>query len=537
MGTSQVAPPPGFVLDSDHPPLPPGFELDGKPSGVDTTADVAKSAGIGIVKGGLSLGGMLGDLTDLGAKGIQKGTDLVTDTLGMQRVQHPMKSRQDASLLHSIPTSASLQKGLETMTGPLYEPKTKAGEVVESVASFVPGAVLAPGSMVGNAIRYGVVPGIASEAAGKALEGSEYKDWGKAAAGIAAGLVNPSRLISPLPISPGRAAMLNTLENEGVTSLTAGQRTGSVPLQYMESAASSAPGAGGRAEAIQGEGRRQFTEAAVRRAGAGPDASPEVLGPNSRRLGGEFDRLSAQNNLVPDNQFILDLTDSVRNYRRVPDSQQRAMVQGYVDDIIDHVNAGHMPGPQYQEMRSRMGNQAQSLRQTDPTLSEALRDMRNSLDNAMRRSISPADAEAWDLARQQYGAQKVLEKSASKAGAETAEGQISPANLRNTVAAENRGAYARGEGQFNELARAGVNVMSPLPNSGTAQRHNAFNLLNQATLGVVPAMTGRAVMSPPVQGYLANQLMAGALPANATARDLLIAEMLQRSQQPAQQPQ
>jgi len=25
-------------------------------------------------------------------------------------------------------------------------------------------------------------------------------------------------------------------------------------------------------------------------------------------------------------------------------SQQRAMVQGYIDDIVDHVNTGSMPG-------------------------------------------------------------------------------------------------------------------------------------------------------------------------------------------------
>ena len=52
-----------------------------------------------------------------------------------------------------------------------------------------------------------------------------------------------------------------------------------------------------------------------------------------------------------------------------------------------------------------------------------------------------------------------------------ADGQIVPSSLRNVVAAENRGAYARGAGDFSELARSGSGVMNPLPNSGTGQRN------------------------------------------------------------------
>jgi hypothetical protein len=233
------------------------------------------------------------------------------------------------------------------------------------------------------------------------------------------------------------------------------------------------------------------------------------LAANQQRLGDAFRDLANRNNLNPDNQFITDITNAVRNYRRVPDSQQRQMVQGYVDDIIDHVNAGNMPGPQYQEMRSRLSRQSNNLRQSDPTLSEALRDMRNSLDAAMNRSIpagSP-DAALWQQSRREYAAQKVLEKAASRAGEATAEGQIVPASLRNAVAAENRGAYARGEGDFSELARAGSGIMAPLPNSGTGQR----NLLTDVAKLPFTATAGRVITSRPAQAYLGNQVMARAL--------------------------
>jgi hypothetical protein len=324
--------------------------------------------------------------------------------------------------------------------------------------------------------------------------------------GAVAGGVSPnvaSRAITPLPSSPARQRLVDILADEGVTSLTAGQRTGNKALQYGEDMLGNASGAGGSAANIRQRGQEQFTEAAMRRAGAGPDATPEVLAQNSDRLGGEFRALSARNDLVPDNQFVTDVVAAARNYRRVPDSQQRQMVQGYIDDIVGHVNTGSMPGAQYQEMRSRLSRQANSLRNSDPTLSEALRDMRNALDNAMGRSISPADREAWQRARREYGAQRTIEKTASRAGEATAEGQLVPANLRNTVSAENRGAYARGQGQFSELARAGAGVMAPLPNSGTAQRLNATNI----AMLPVTATIGRALMSRPAQAYLGNQAM------------------------------
>jgi hypothetical protein len=525
--------PPGFVIDGDHPPLPPGFTIDGA-SNVNVLEDVAKSGGIGVAKGVLQGIGAGGDVRNLASAGV----DYATNKLGLspdtaetiKRTASTIAKTTPLAALTVAPSSADLQHGVEGYTGKFYEPKTEAGKVAELGGELVPGAVTAAatggGSLAGNLVRYAAIPAVATRAAENYIPESSWKPYLTAAAGIGSTLVNPARVITPLESSAARQAAVRTLADEGVTSLTAGQITGNKSLQYLESAASHAPGAGGGASRVEHEGQRQFTEAAARRAGAGPDITPEVLAANQRRLGQSFQDLSGRNNLVPDNQFVNDVVDAARNYRRVPDSQQRQMVQGYIDDIVEHVNNGHMPGPEYQEMRSRLSRQANSLRQSDPTLSEALRDMRNALDNAMNRSISPADREAWQATRAQYGAQKVLEKAASRAGEVTAEGQITPANLRNTIASENRGAYSRGEGDFNDLARSGVQVMTPLPNSGTAQRMNAFHLLNAGMLGIPQALAGRAIMSPPVQAYLANQLANGALPNSPAARQLLAAQLL-----------
>lgn len=489
-----------------------------------TTGDVAKSAAIGLAKGGISLVGMPGDLAELGARGIDRASQFAGNVLGMD-----VAPRQDRAPTYG---SGDIQKGIERVTGDFYKPKTLAGEYAQTAGEFVPGLIGGPESIATKLLTRVAAPAAVSETAGQLTKGGAAEPYARVLGAMLGGLA-PSgiaRAITPAPASAARQRLVDILNQEGVTSLTAGQRSGSKPLQYAESILGDGPFAGGGTTRIQQEGQRQFTEAAMRRAGSGPDATPEVLAQNNQRLGNQFEQLSARNNLTPDNQFITDLTTAARDYRNVPHSQQRAIVQGYMDDIIGHVNNGSMPGPQYQEMRSRLSRQANSLRNSDPTLSDALRDMRNALDNAMERSIpaGSGDAALWRQTRREYGAQKTIEKAASRAGEATAEGQLVPANLRNAVAAENRGAYARGQGDFSELARAGSGVMAPLPNSGTGQR----NLLTDLAKLPFTATAGRVITSRPAQAYLGNQVMARALerlsPGQASVLDALMAAQQQR---------
>lgn len=484
----------------------------------DVAADVAKSGGIGVGKGLLGLAGMAGDLDNL----LAKGDHWRIDGSGIHYGPAPGGET-------SMPTSASLQKRVEGYTGEFYKPKSTAGEYAQTAGEFLPAVIGGPETLAMKLATRVAAPAIASEAAGQLTKGTTAEPYARVAAAVAGGLAPGmlARTVTPITSSPERQRLVQILQDEGVTSLTAGQRTGNKALQYAESILGDAPGAGQGASRVQQEGQRQFTEAAMRRTGGGPNAGPEALADNNQRLGDTFRDLSARNTLTPDNHFINDITTAVRDYRNVPNSQQRQIVQGYIDDIVDHVNAGQMPGEMYQEMRSRLSRQSKAYRNNDPALSDALRDMRNALDDAMERSIPTGsqDAALWRQARREYGAQKTIETAASRAGEATAEGQIVPANLRNAVTAQNRGAYARGEGDFSELARAGSGVMAPLPNSGTGQRvaiHSlttglgggggsllgpAAAMLGAAAGAALPAAVGRVLMSRPAQAWLGNSLI------------------------------
>jgi hypothetical protein len=209
-----------------------------------------------------------------------------------------------------------------------------------------------------------------------------------------------------------------------------------------------------------------------------------------------------------------------------------------------------MPGTLYQGVPSDMSLMSNSLKQTDPAASIAAAGVKDALDNAMLRSVSPEDAAAWQQARQQWGDMRTNEKALAGTGEQSA-------NVRSrlpvflaaaTSNAVKKTAYARGQSDPGDLARKGIAAgMKPLPQSGTAPRAVAMHLANAlggAALGgaagyesgdglrgvgagmVGGALAGRAIMSRPVQSYLRNQVAVGLGRAVANPRAAALAAAL-----------
>lgn len=512
--------PPGFELDqpSAAPALPPGFVVD-QPS---VMADVAKQGGIGLAKAGIGLAGLPGDIS--GA--IDSVSDWTAKKLGMDPAE---VARQRAAFdkFDFLPTSQGIQNKIEGVTGKFPEPQTTAGKYAQTIGEFAPAAFGGEGTLLARGLR-AAIPGAASEAAGQATEGTAAEPWARAGGAIA-GAIAPAvarRAITPFPIAPERQASVDALRNAGVNDLTAGQVTGSKGLQYLES-----EGFGNTAE----NQKEQFTRAALHQVGENaPRATPEVIDRAFTRIGGEFDRLSAQNSMHVTVPVWNDLQTAARDYHVItPPSMRAPIVQNVVNDIGNAAvnNNGVLTGDVYQHLRSQIGRAARSAR-ANPELAGALNDIQTALDDGMERSLiaagNPQAVQDWQQARNQYRNMLVVEKAATGAGADTAEGLISPAQLRNATVTQNRRAYARGQGDFADLARAGTNIMSPLPQSGTAPRLAARALGSGlgalagsgegpegagvgATLGAVGGPWALARMATMGRGYLGNQVMADAI--------------------------
>ena len=394
------------------------------------------------------------------------------------------------------------------------------------------------GGALGAAHGFGSGEGGLAERVGSAGDGAKY--------GLVAGAVTPGlmaglgagarKLVSPFRTTPERTAAANVLQREGV-DLTAGQRTGSRALRYAESEIG-----GNTAEDVMERQGRQFTAAALRRAGIDADnANSEVIDRGFNEIGRRFDRLAIKHEILPDQKLVRDLRAAFNEYgEMVPEGSRAPIVEKMANDIVGALKRGKISGSAYQSLRSRLDRLARRAA-ADPELANVLRGYKDALDDGMERYIAvrnPSQLGAWQEVRDQYKNMLVLERAVTGAGENTAQGFISPAQLRGAaVTKQGRRNYARGKGDFAELARAGEAILKPLPQSGTAPRLRAQNLgaslapmavgagaggaygygegglpgaLAGAAAGfAAPRLVGRAMMSRPGQAFLGNQLLAG----------------------------
>jgi hypothetical protein len=531
-----------------------GDALAEKPS---VAADVVKSGGVGLAKGTIGVAGAAGDARNI----LSAATDYVGKKVGAspEAVQSFKDKVQGVakyaplpaiSMLASAPSSGDIQKGVEGVTGEFYKPKTTAGEYAQTIGEFAPGLIGGGEGLISRLATRVLAPAVLSETAGQATKGMDAEPYAR----IGGALLSPAalsagrRAITPFAATPDRMQLVDVLRQEGVP-LTAGQRTGNKALQWAESAFGDMPGAGGRPAEMMTNQQEQFTRAALRRAGEDSlRASPEAIDNAFTRIGGQFDAIGARNNVIPDTQFVQDLRTARDEYHNLVGPHARApAVDNTIADIADQMqrNGGMLTGEQYNAMTSRLARQARQAR-NDPQLQDALQGLRDSLDDAFERTLTAsgntADAAALREARNQYRNLLVLEKAATGAGSATAEGLLSPSQLRGAVVQQNRRNYARGNGDFADIARAGEAVLRPLPQSGTAPRQNMQHVLQLlgtivgggagaaggpagaitgAAAGLAaPALAGRVLMSRPVQAYLGNQALRPGAP-DTTPRALV----------------
>ncbi|WP_204270665.1 hypothetical protein, partial [Escherichia coli] len=85
-------------------------------------------------------------------------------------------------------TAADVQRAIENdLTGPFYQPRTRAGRYAQTIGQNLPAALLGPGGLARNAVIAGA-SGVAEEAAGQAVEGTAYEPYVRGAVGAAASL-------------------------------------------------------------------------------------------------------------------------------------------------------------------------------------------------------------------------------------------------------------------------------------------------------------------------------------------------------------
>src|SRR5882672_1481291 len=432
-----------------------------------------------------------------------------------------------------VPSAEQATKSLEqNVTGQLPRPQGRAGRYGATTGEFLgnPASYVGPAGLPMKALS-AVTGALGSEYAGQASEGSKFEPYWRMAGAVAGGAAPQglARLGAPLATSPERQAMVAGLRNEGIDALTAGQVTGNRPLRWMESVSADTPFGSKAATDLDLAAKEQFAQAASTRMGENATLTPETMNAVRDRLQQNFRDLETRNNFTYDQPFVNDLLQVRNRYDRVLPSQQGQAIDAYSVDIANQPG-GVMPGRVYADTRSRLSQQSYAIRSTDPSFSQALRRLRDALDEGMGRLITPADKALWQQTKSQYGNMKRLEDAIGGATGELAPlGLLTPQRLKQSVSSGRRGDYARDAGPFDELARAGSTIMSPLPNSGTPARLGGMALMGSAgglvgqLLGghggegaaagalaepIARAAASRVVMNPMVQAILGNQTTA-----------------------------
>lgn len=438
---------------------------------------------------------------DFGA-GYERGVDNARTSLERERRLNPIGSTV-AEFAGAIPTGVGL-----------------GGQVVARGAGV--GARMLSGAMIGagQGAAYGAGAAHEDRATGAALGLTTGGVLGAAAPVVG---TMARRLVTPAPANAAQTAAARTMADEGIT-LSAGQQTGNKGMQYLESELGR-----GAAEALLERQSEEFTSAVLRRIGVdAARATPEVLEDAYRGIGQQFDNLAMVTNTPFDTTLQNNLLNIAADY--VSNAGTPAPV---VENMVNRIgqlaqqNGGRLTGQTYQEMRSTIGRLSRS---TDPTTAMALRVMQDALDDAVERHLSGQTLQAWRDARRAYQNYLVVERAVTSAGEKAAAGLITPAQLRTAAVNQNRRAFAHGSNDYAELARAGIQTMTPLPQSGTAPRLAAQAMNNLpaligaglgapagpwaaiagATAGyAIPRAVGGAMLSRPGRALLANQLAGG----------------------------
>lgn len=133
--------------------LPAGFDYVDQPMG--TTEDVLRTIPASIARGVMNVVGLPG--------AVQSGVGMLVNK-GAKALGFPEKELPESPLM---PTPQTITGAVENVTGQLHQPQTRAARYVNAAGEFIPGALAGPGGVIGNVIKYGVIPGVVSEGAGE----------------------------------------------------------------------------------------------------------------------------------------------------------------------------------------------------------------------------------------------------------------------------------------------------------------------------------------------------------------------------------
>lgn len=396
--------------------------------------------------GGAAVARGMADVPALPVNLAQLGTSGVEYALGME--EPSMVSRGLAALPDTREMLASVP-----VIGPesRYVAPGLLGKYASTAGEFAggAGALAGPRAM----LRYGVVPGVASEAAGQATEGGAAEPYARVVAPIVASLLagRPGAFAG----DDESARMANVLREAGV-DVTAGQAGGSQALMHME----------GMLQASDKQ-LADFTAATMRQIGSSAKtALPENIVAAEKAIVKQMDDAVAGVNIIPTPTQAQAAAKVASDYvARVPAGQLTPRVRGIANEIKSlAANGRDVPLDKLKEWRSDIGDFTVS---SDAATREAAHQLRDLIDDMTDQALTSAgrvdDIAALAKGREAYRNYIGVRDAASKGATER--GILSPTQLNQSmILSQGRKNYATGRTTpMVDFTRSAAAALRPAP--------------------------------------------------------------------------
>lgn len=426
-----------------------------------------------------------------------KGADSLLDGI----TQLYLKARGEDQALGGLKQNVDAKAELYAPLKEKYPVITGIGESVPAMAVPVGGGgalAMAARSALGagsvEALKYGT-------AKDRLVRGATN------AAGAAAGSLAGSALFRALkPAGNGGGVADDALaaaERVGYVP-TAGQRTQNPAMQAFENYLAKSPGSSGRMQARASANQSALNTAAARSMGESSDNLGEATFAAAKgKIGSEFERLQqiTQPDLAKPEFFNALIQVDSANLARGPYAS--AKISDQVEKALELASQGKITGKVYKEVRTEIASSADSaFKSGDSTLGQALKTIRDGLDDAAKQSLNTSDRKAWDEARKQWQAYKLLTRGNVAEAGDVSAARVA-ANLRRQAPGFRAGDV---NGDLADIARVGEAFKGVQnPNSGQlAQQMLYGNPLTGVPMAAANYMASAAYMWRPVQSYLTN---------------------------------
>lgn len=419
------------------------------------------------------------------------------------------------------PASALMRSGGVVEDALTYEPQTTAGEYLQTTARYVPGAVMLGGGQAGvnsgtqalrvagdNALRYGVLPGVAEESVGRTVEAVVGEDSTAeriarpvAALTAAALAARSTGQVRPIGARETDIRHAETLRRSGVEP-TVGQVTRSPALRTLE---------GTTGQDV--DQLRQVTRAALRTIGVNADeVNPQVLRQSYDDIVGVMDDAVSGATFTPGNRFAYDAEGVRQTY--INSTAAGDVIPGVgniIDEFVDAARSGRqIPLDTLRRWRTTLGELMGSGKSSTIHAAGQLRSLIDDATTGTLRAMGrDADVEALSRSRQQFRNWLAIADTSTRPGASG--GLLSPEALRQAVI-RNQGRRNVAVGRttdLGELSEATDAILRPMP---AVEAGGVRRIPLEYGTGGGGALIGQALGTDPVTGAIVGGMAGAALP-------------------------